>query len=59
MCCCALAALIRQLCDETGVQIILLTHDPAFADSADVVYEVTQAKGKSHYERVKSKRDVL
>jgi len=55
----ALAALIRQLCDETGVQIILVTHDPAFADSADVVYEVTQAKGKSHYERVKSKRDVL
>ena len=55
----ALAALIRELCDETNCQVILVTHDPAFADTADVVYEVTQARGVSHYECVKSKRDVL
>jgi len=55
----ALAGLLRQLCDETGVQFVLTTHDPAYTDAADVVYEVKQVRGVSHYEKVKGRRDVL
>lgn len=54
----SLAALIRELCDTTGVQVLLVTHDPAYADAADVVYEVTQPKrGRSYYELIKSRND--
>lgn len=55
----ALADLLRQLCDETGVQFILVTHDTAYMDAADIVYEVTQKHGISTYEKVKERRDVL
>jgi DNA repair ATPase RecN len=51
-----LAALLRQLCDETGVQILLITHDPAYVDVADIAYEVTQERGVSQYTRIKSRR---
>lgn len=54
----ALAALIRQLCDETGVQCILVTHEPAYGDAADVVYGVSQRQGISTYERLKARRDI-
>ncbi len=53
----ALAAMLRQLCDETGVQFLLVTHEPAYGDAADVVYEVTQSKSVSSYERVKGRRE--
>ena len=55
----ALADLLRQLCDETGVQFILVTHDTAYTDAADIVYEVTQKHGVSTYEKIKERRDVL
>lgn len=49
-----LAKLLRQLVDETGVQIILVTHEPLFGEHADVMYEVTQKNGISRYSAVKS-----
>jgi hypothetical protein len=53
----ALASLLRTLCDETGVQFLLVTHEPAYGDAADVVYEVTQANRVSTFTRVKSKQE--
>lgn len=56
----ALAALLRQLCDEIdGLQVVLVTHEPAYADVADVVYEVSQQRGVSHYTKVKDRRDIV
>lgn len=46
------AALLRKLCDETGVQIILVTHEPSFGEQADFVYEVTIDKGVSSVELI-------
>ena len=36
----AAAKLLRKLVDESGLQIIMVTHEPALAEQADVVYEV-------------------
>lgn len=41
----AMARLLRQLADQTNVQIILVTHTPAFAEYADVVYRFDQNAG--------------
>jgi DNA repair exonuclease SbcCD ATPase subunit len=35
----AMAAFLRELCDKTAVQILLVTHQPEFADVADVRHE--------------------
>lgn len=36
-----LSEFIRQLVDKTGVQIVMVTHQPALAESADCVYSVS------------------
>lgn len=40
-----LAALLRKIVDETGIQIILATHNKALAELADIVYEVKNTGG--------------
>lgn len=35
----AMAVFLRELCDKTAVQILLVTHQPEFADVADVRHE--------------------
>ncbi len=43
----ALSQFIRQLCEDMGVTIVLVTHQPIMADHAHVVYEAFEAKGGS------------
>lgn len=48
-----LARLLRQLVNETGVQIILVSHEPLFGEHADVVYEISQNRqGESQARRI-------
>lgn len=35
-----LAALLRDIVDESGIQLIFVTHDPAYMEVADTVYEI-------------------
>ncbi len=57
----ALAQMIRHLVDRLGIQIVLVTHMPAFADAADVVYEVTSKTKRgiptASVRRIKSQND--
>lgn len=48
----ATAQLLRKMVDESGVQIILVTHNRIFTEYADVVYEVTKTKGVGHVKRL-------
>lgn len=41
-----LAQMVRELIDRLGIQVILVTHMPAFGDAADVVYSVTRDESK-------------
>lgn len=41
-----LAQMVRELVDRLGIQVLLVTHMPAFGDAADVVYSVTKDEGK-------------
>lgn len=55
-----LGALLREIVDETGIQIILVTHDPRFGEQADTVYEVERATGAktATVTRLKGKKDL-
>lgn len=52
-----MANLLRELADQTGIQFIMVTHEPAFGDAADVVYEVSQTNGVSDYRQIKSHQE--
>jgi len=43
----AVAQFVRDLVDQTGVQVLLVTHSEVFAEYADKVYKVTQKDGTS------------
>jgi DNA repair exonuclease SbcCD ATPase subunit len=43
----ALKEFIRKIVDRTGVQIIMVTHQPAFEEVADKVYRLSLVDGKS------------
>lgn len=47
-----MARLLRQLVDETKVQIVMITHEPAFSDVADVLYSVRQSNGVTTYKNI-------
>lgn len=53
----AVAQLMRKLIDESGQQIILVTHERAFMDVADVVYEAKRTDGVTTFTCLKGKRD--
>ena len=38
---------LREVVDKTGVQIVLVTHQPEFAEDADVVYRFTAENGRT------------
>lgn len=42
-----LAEFIRELVDQTGVQIVMITHSEAFSEHADKVYRFGQKDGKT------------
>lgn len=48
------AALLRKMVDEAGIQIIMVTHYEPFIDVADVAYEVIKTKGVGRVERIAS-----
>ena len=45
-----LAEFLRDLVDETGVQIVMVTHSDAFSDLADTRYRFTLRNGVTHVE---------
>lgn len=53
----AVAQLMRKLIDESGQQIILVTHERAFMDVADVVHEAKRVGGITSFTCLKSRRD--
>lgn len=42
-----LSKFIRQLCEDMGITLVLITHQPAMAEAADIVYDAYEAKGGS------------
>lgn len=42
-----LAEFMRELVDQTGVQIVMVTHSEAYSDHADIVYRFGQKSGKT------------
>ena len=42
-----LGEFIRELCDNTGLQVMLVTHQPTIAEFATDVYSVKQVNGKT------------
>lgn len=38
---------IRQIVDKTGVQVLMVTHQPEFAEAADKVYRLSLSNGKT------------
>ncbi len=47
-----LAEFVRELVDQTGVQILLVTHSDAYTEHADKAYRVTQKKGVTEFEEI-------
>lgn len=43
----AVGAFLRELVDQAGVRIVMVTHQPDFADWADKVYRFSQKDGKT------------
>jgi len=43
----ALGEFLREIVDKTGVQIMMVTHQPEFAEYADRVYRFTKKDGKT------------
>lgn len=41
----ALGEFLRELVDKTGIQIVMVTHQPVFEDYADKVYRFSQTNG--------------
>ena len=46
-----LAEFLRELVDRTGLQIVMVTHQPELAENADVVYRFTSSDGKTVVKR--------
>jgi hypothetical protein len=49
----AMSMLLRDLCHNLGMQVILLTHAGDYGESADVLYQFTQEEGKTLCRRTK------
>lgn len=47
-----LAEFVKELVDQTGVQILLVTHSDAYTEHADKAYRVTQKKGVTEFEEI-------
>lgn len=41
---------LRELVDKTGIQIVMVTHQPVFGEYADAVYKFTAVNGKTKVE---------
>lgn len=52
-----LARLLQKLNSETGIQFLMVTHDPTFVDYADVAYEASQHSGATKFNRLKTTQE--
>lgn len=48
----SLGEFIRGLCEETGLQVVLVTHQPTLAEYADTHYEFSQRDGVTKIKKV-------
>jgi ABC-type taurine transport system ATPase subunit len=48
----AMARFLRELVDKTGIQIFLVTHTPALAVYADLIYHLDQVNGETKVKRL-------
>jgi len=54
-----LALLLQKLNEETGIQFLIITHDPTLIDYADVAYEASQYNGDTVYEKLQTRREYV
>lgn len=47
-----LGEFIKELCERTGLQVVLVTHQPTIAEYADSHYGFTQRNGRTRIEKV-------
>lgn len=52
-----LASLLRQLVDDTGIQLLFVTHNRQFGEVADRVFDVKKAKGEGVVTLLKTQND--
>lgn len=48
----AVGEFLRQLVDRTGIQIVMVTHQPVFGEYADAVYRFSAEDGKTKVETI-------
>lgn len=48
-----LGEFIKELCERTGLQVVLVTHQPTIAEYADSHYGFSQRNGKTRIEKLK------
>lgn len=49
-----LGEFIKGLCEETGLQVVLVTHQPTLAEYADTHYEFSQRNGTTKVTKIRS-----
>ena len=48
-----MAAFMRKLCKQMGIECLLVTHNPALVEAADRSYQIHRRGGKARFERLK------
>jgi ABC-type lipoprotein export system ATPase subunit len=48
-----MAAFLKTLCRKMGVDILLVTHNPALVDAADRAYRIRRDKGSASFQRIR------
>lgn len=54
-----LVTLIRRICEDGQVQMVLITHRDALAEAADVAYRFTLVDGVTRVEKIRSREDAI
>jgi len=48
-----MAVFLRKLCKEMGITLLLVTHNPALVEAADISYLIERKAGRATFERVR------
>lgn len=49
-----MGALLKTLCSRLGIDLLLVSHNPAMVESADVAYKIVKVDGKASFKRISS-----